>query len=243
MLTLAETFAGVGGWSEAARMAGGIRPVWVSEIHKYKNLVYELRHPGVPNLGDIRNITSAPYADIFTVSFPCTDISLAGKGEGIEGPNSRLWFEAERLIRQVRPRYVVIENGPALTIRGLWRILAGLAALGYDAEWTHLQGTQFGIQQRRKRLFVVAYSSQIRCEWKLQGQIFRSIKSPKTPVATSVVFPGWSKRSDIPQPRLVGSDNVVPNLLHRLECVGDAIIPLIGMYVLECVKIHHAENS
>lgn len=62
-LTLAELFAGVGGWSVAAKMAGDITPVWASEIHKYKNLVYELRHPGVPNLGDIRNITAAPYAD------------------------------------------------------------------------------------------------------------------------------------------------------------------------------------
>jgi len=247
MLTLAETFAGVGGWSEAARMAGGIRPVWVCEIHKYKNLVYELRHPGVPNLGDIRNITNAPYADIFSVSFPCTDISLAGKGAGIEGNDSRLWFEAERLIGQVRPKYVVIENGPALTIRGLWRILAGLAGLGYDAEWTHLSGYQFGIQHRRKRLFLIAHTNQGRFQREHTKPIFRSNKSTTrtggASVSTQVIFPGWPRRSDIPEPRTIRSAHDLPSLIHRLECVGDAIIPLIGMYVLECIKIHHAENS
>ena len=107
MLTMAELFSGIGGWSEAARMAGGITPVWCCDIDKKKNEIYALRHPNVPNLGDIRNIESAPYADIFTVSFPCTGISSAGKGEGLKDPNSRLWFEAERLVGQIRPRYVV----------------------------------------------------------------------------------------------------------------------------------------
>mgnify|MGYP000907812497 CR=1 FL=1 len=242
MLTLAETFAGIGGWSEAARMAGGIRPVWVSEIHKYKNLVYELRHPGVPNLGDIRNITSAPYADIFTVSFPCTDISVMGKGAGIEGQNSRLWFEALRLIGSSRPKYVVIENSPILTIRGFDRILSGLAGLGYDAEWTHLQGTQFGVQQRRKRLYCVAYAAKNGQLRQYPESIFRRIQTGGGRNSNTLILPGWRERRDIPEPRTVRSAHDVPDLIHRLECIGDAIMPLIGMYVLECVKIHHAEK-
>jgi hypothetical protein len=84
MLTLFEFFSGIGGWSEAALMSGDIKPIGCSEIHPYKNKVYELRHPGVPNYGDIIKITNAPYADIYTVSFPCTvkalKMSVAGFG-------------------------------------------------------------------------------------------------------------------------------------------------------------------
>lgn len=242
MITLAETFSGIGGWSEAAKMAGGIQVTWRSEIHPYKNKVYELRHPGITNLGDIRDIRNAPYADIYTVSFPCTGISVAGKGKGLKDPNSGLWFEAERIIGESRPRYVVIENGPVLTSRGLWRILGALAALGYDAEWTHLSGYQFGIQQRRKRLFLIAYSGEGRQQserW--QESIFRKLEAGVR-LHTMPVYPGWTGRWDIPEPRTYGSTNDLPSLAHRLECTGDAVIPVICMYILECIKIHYYDQ-
>lgn len=242
-LTLAETFAGIGGWSEAAKMAGGIRPVWRSEINAYKNKVYELRHPGVPNLGDIRNIENAPYADIFTVSFPCTDISTVGKGKGIEGVNSGLWFEAQRLIGQSRPRYVVIENSPILNSRGLDRILVALAGFRYDAEWTNLSGPQFGLQHYRKRHFLIAYRNPNRSERVNKKSIFRRIEIGQTGHSTPVIFPGWTDRSSVPEPRTVRSAYDVPGLIHRLECTGDAIIPLIGCYILECIKLHYHEFS
>ena len=241
-LTMAETFAGIGGWSEAARMAGGIRPIWRSEIHPYKNKVYEIRHPGVPNLGDICRITAPPYADIFTVSFPCTGISTAGKGEGFKNEGSGLWFEAERLIGICRPRYVVIENGPALNKRGLNRILGALARFGYDAEWTPLSGYQFGIQQRRKRAFVIAYPPQSGQQKQLPAtSIFRKIETGIR-LRPMPLYPGWADRRDIPTPRTVRSAHDLPSLVHRLECTGDAIIPLIGMYILECIKLHYHEN-
>lgn len=238
-MTIAELFAGIGGWSEAARMCGGIHPVWVSEIDKYKNLVYALRHPNTPNLGDIRNIPNqCPHADIYTVSFPCTGISVAGSGAGLENEHSKLWFEAERLIGANRPKYVVVENGPILTKRGLARILAGLAAHGYDAEWTPLQGNWFGVQQLRKRLFVVAYPSENGRQGKREqaNGVFRQWKAEK-PFAH--ILPGWATRRDIPKPLAYRSANDFPNLIHRLECTGDAIIPLIGCYVLRCVQLHH----
>lgn len=237
---MAELFAGIGGWSEAARMAGGITPVWYSEIAKNKIPIYELRHPGVPNLGDIATISAAPYADIFTVSFPCTDISVAGKGAGIEGPNSRLWFEAERIIGMVRPRYVIIENSPIINIRGFHRILAAFARFGYDAEWTCLQGRAFDIQQERKRLFCVAYANKVRQSRSGEGAIFRNIEE-RWRGHTPCIYPGWASRSDIPEPRTYRSAYDIPGGVHRLECTGDAIIPLIGMYVLECVKRHAQE--
>lgn len=240
-MKLAELFSGIGGWSEAASMCGGITPVWCSEIDKYKNLVYALRHPNVPNLGDIRNIpNNAPYADIYTVSFPCTGISIAGRGEGLENEHSALWFEAERLIGTNRPQYVVIENSPTLTKRGLARILAGLARYGYDAEWTPLQGNWFGVQQLRKRLYIIAYTRKDgRAGERQQANgIFRQW-APKKPDVH--ILPGWATRRDIPQPLNYRSAYDFPNLIHRLECTGDAIIPLIGCYVLRCVQLHYQQ--
>lgn len=242
-LTLAELFSGIGGWSEAAKMAGGIRPVWCAENDPLKHVHYEKHHPGVPNLGDIRSIQQPPYADIFTVSFPCTGFSQAGRRRGFEGSDSGLWFEAERLIGVVRPHYVVIENSPTLSIRGLWRILAGLAQYGYDAEGVHLQGDWFGIQQRRRRLYVVAYPHRERLEsqqW--PSPVFRKLEK-RVGAEPPLVYPGWRERRDIPEPRTYGSANDIPGGAYRLKCTGDAIIPLVGMYVLECVKRHHAENT
>lgn len=239
MLTMAELFSGIGGWSEAARMAGGITPIWHCEIDKKKISIYAKRHPNVPNLGDVRNINNPPWADIFTVSFPCTGISAAGKGNGLENKDSRLWFEAERIIGKVRPRYVVIENSPILTHRGLGRILCGLASFGYDAEWTVLQGTNFGIQQRRARLYLVAYTHQERREGcKPKGEIFRKLTAGAR-IRPSDVYPGWATRWDIPEPRTYGTAYDIPGGVHRLAGTGDAIIPLIGCYVLECVKRHY----
>lgn len=242
-LTLAEMFSGIGGWSEAALMAGGITPIWHSEIDKHKIQKYETRHPGIPNLGDIRNITKPPYADIVTISFPCTGFSSAGKGEGFEDPNSRLWFEAERVIDEIRPEYAVIENIPNLTIRGLDTILASFARIGYDAEWCCLQGTQFGLQQRRKRIYFIAYPSQ-GGQQKLQreGVVFRKIQTGNG-YEPMPVYPGWRTRRDIPEPRTYGSAYDLPGIVHRLEGTGDAIIPVIGMYILECIKIHSTHKQ
>jgi len=241
-MTMIELFAGIGGWSEAARMIGGITTIGFSEVSPYKNKVLELRHPGVKNYGDITTIQQLPYADILTCSFPCTGISLAGKGAGLADPNSRLWFEAARLIRQCMPRYIVIENGPNLINNGLSTILVQLASFGYDAEWTHLSGNQFAIQTRRKRLFLVAYPSQKRQSMRSTHQtLFRS-QASRSRLYPGPLSPGWACRREIPQPRTHRSAHDIPNLIHRLECTGDAIIPLVGAYVLQCIKIHHSNQ-
>jgi DNA (cytosine-5)-methyltransferase 1 len=100
-----------------------------------------------------------PYVDVLCGGFPCQDISLAGKGAGIDGSRSGLWREFARLIGELRPRYVVVENVPALTSRGLDRVLGDLAACGFDAEWDHLPASAFGAPHRRDRLWLVAYAS------------------------------------------------------------------------------------
>lgn len=102
---------------------------------------------------------SVPYVDVLCGGFPCQDLSYAGRGAGIEGSRSGLWGEFARLIGELRPRYVLVENVPALTTRGFDRVLADLAACGFDAEWDHLPASAFGAPHRRDRIWIVAYPS------------------------------------------------------------------------------------
>jgi DNA (cytosine-5)-methyltransferase 1 len=117
---------------------------------------------GVEQPGDASHVSGAvpvpvPYVDVLCGGFPCQDLSYAGKGAGIDGERSGLWREFARLIGELRPRYVVIENVPALAARGLDRVLADLAACGLDAEFDHLPASAFGAPHRRDRVWVVGY--------------------------------------------------------------------------------------
>ena len=96
--------------------------------------------------------------DVICGGFPCQDISVAGKGAGIGGERSGLWSEYARIIGEVRPRYVIVENVAALLGRGLERVLGDLAALGYDAEWHCIPASAVGAPHRRDRVWIVAYA-------------------------------------------------------------------------------------
>lgn len=91
---------------------------------------------------------------ILAGGFPCTDLSIAGKGAGLEGRHSGLYFELERIIREVRPRYVFIENSPMLIKRGLKTILPRLAQMGYDARWGVIGADDTGAPHVRKRFWM-----------------------------------------------------------------------------------------
>lgn len=94
--------------------------------------------------------------DCIAGGFPCQDVSIAGKGAGLEGERSGLWWEMLRTVRLVRPRYVLVENVAALRFRGMGEVLGSLAESGYDAEWNSLRAEQFGAPHRRERVFIVA---------------------------------------------------------------------------------------
>ena len=94
---------------------------------------------------------------IITGGFPCQDISVAGKGAGIGGSRSGLWFEMHRIISGLRPKYVIAENVGALTFRGLDAVLGSLAEIGYDAEWQDIRAEDMGAPHRRERIWIIAY--------------------------------------------------------------------------------------
>lgn len=107
--------------------------------------------------GNVNALSDTAKVWLITGGFPCQDISVAGKGAGIRGSRSGLWFEMWRLIRDLRPRYVIAENVGAITFRGLDRVLSSLAEIGYDCEWQDIRASDVGAPHRRERIWIVAY--------------------------------------------------------------------------------------
>ena len=166
-LRLIELFAGIGSQTQALTNIGiAHRVVAISEIDKYAIQSYEAMHGTANNLGDIRKIEELPDADLWTYSFPCQDISVAGKGAGIkEGTRSGLLFEVERLLRVASekgtlPKYLLLENVKNLVSKKFkadfdkW--LDFLAELGYTNYWKVLNAKDYGIPQNRERVFCVS---------------------------------------------------------------------------------------
>jgi DNA (cytosine-5)-methyltransferase 1 len=157
-LTVGSLFAGIGGFDLGLERAG-MRIAWQSEIDPYASAVLRKHWPDVPNLGDIRNIRNPPAVDVLCGGFPCQDISFAGKGAGLAGERSGLWREYARIIGEVRPKYVLVENVAALLARGLGDVLGNLAALGFDAEWHCIPASAVGAPHRRDRLWIIGYAN------------------------------------------------------------------------------------
>lgn len=157
-MRVGDLFSGIGGFSLAARWMGW-ETAWFSEIDPYASAVLAKHWPGVPNHGDINRMdfTKVKPVDMLCGGFPCQDLSNAGKRAGIGGERSGLWSEYARAIRELRPRYVVVENVAALLGRGLERVLGDLAEIGYDAEWEMLSAADVGAPHLRERIWIVAY--------------------------------------------------------------------------------------
>jgi DNA (cytosine-5)-methyltransferase 1 len=101
--------------------------------------------------------------DLICGGFPCQDISFAGKGAGLAGERSGLWYEFARVVRVVRPRYVLVENVAALLVRGLDAVLGTLASLGYDADWACIPAAAVGAPHIRDRVFIAAHRNGDEC--------------------------------------------------------------------------------
>jgi len=156
-----DLFSGIGGFALAAETVwrDELDLVAFCEIDPYCHKVLNKNFPQVPIHEDIKILDGTAFKDIdlLTGGFPCQDISVAGRGEGLSGDRSYLWFEMLRIIRDVRPRYALVENVPMLTSRGGTRVLADLAEIGYNAEWTIISARDVGARHLRKRIWIVAY--------------------------------------------------------------------------------------
>lgn len=157
-------FAGAGGGILGSELLG-IRTICAVELEPYPASVLLARQndgllPPFPVWDDVCTFDGRPWrglVDVVSGGFPCQDISSAGKGAGIDGKRSGLWREMFRVVCEIRPQFVFVENSPVLTSRGLGRVLGDLASIGYDAEWMVLGADDVGAPHVRKRIWILAH--------------------------------------------------------------------------------------
>lgn len=156
--TIGSLFSGIGGLELGLERAGLGRIAWQCEIDPFCRRVLAKHWPDVVRHEDVREVTrgTATQVSVLCGGFPCQDVSLAGRGGGLAGARSGLWFEYARIIAELVPEIVVIENVLGLRTRGLRRVLADLSDLGFDAEWCDFWAWDVGAPHRRARIFIVA---------------------------------------------------------------------------------------
>ena len=162
MFKVLDLFSGIGGFSLGLERTGGFETVAFCEINPFCRRVLAHHWPEVPQFDDVRTLNAAALSergiavDVICGGFPCQDISIAWNGPGLAGSRSGLFYEIARLISELGPQYVVLENVSALLSRGLGDVLGTLVALGYDAEWHCIPASAIGAPHRRDRIWIIA---------------------------------------------------------------------------------------
>jgi len=168
MVRIGSLFSGIGGFELGLeRSIPNSQTIWQVEQDKFCQSILRKHWSNAKIYDDVRIINKHNVApiDILCGGFPCQDISIAGKGAGInEGKKSSLFWEMHRIIDELRPRVAVLENVPAITFRGGQQVVGSLAEIGYDAEWIVISAEQFGSPHKRERWFCVAYPNSDRLE-------------------------------------------------------------------------------
>lgn len=246
-MTVGSIFAGIGGFDLGFERAG-FEIHWQVEIDPVCRQVLGKHWPAVRRYEDVReccgNVLRAeriivnghengrccecgrrdwlPYADVIVGGFPCQDISAAGDKRGIDGPRSGLWREMFRITRELRPRYLVVENVADLLVRGMDRVVGDLADIGYDSEWTTLSACRFGAPHSRERVFLVAYPH--------GGQRGTSRANQDQAWAAGLLERGAREKARLStwfavEPAMDRMVHGFPGLVDELRPYGNAIIP------------------
>jgi DNA (cytosine-5)-methyltransferase 1 len=227
-MNVLDLFSGIGGFSLGLERAG-MRTVAFCEIEPFQRAVLRKHWPETPIYEDIRTLSAQHLTarriavDVICGGFPCQDISFAGKGEGItETSRSGLWSEYARLVSEIRPRFVIVENVTALLGRGLSRVLGDLAALGYDAEWHCIPAAAVGAPHLRDRVWVIAHTDKVGCGF--SEQLARGIQAQRQSLVWEP-FRATNFRVRVQELAAVcGDDDGVP---EELGAYGNSVIPQI----------------
>lgn len=233
-------FAGAGGGILGGHLLGW-RTVCAVERDAYAAQVLAQRqNDGVlrpfPVWSDVCSFDGTAWqgiVDVVSGGFPCQDISGAGKGAGIEGDRSGLWREMARIIREVRPNFVFLENSPLLVGRGLAVVLGDLAKMGFDAEWCCLSASDLGASHQRDRIWLVAYPSGqhgVSRGGMVQGKNWRSQAQPGRLVSPPT-HSRWRGGNAWPEcePKLCRVADEVACGVDRLKALGNGQVPRVAV--------------
>ncbi|MGE1562122.1 DNA cytosine methyltransferase [Pantoea septica] len=232
-------FAGAGGGILGGHLLGW-RTVCAVERDAYAAQVLAQRqNDGVlrpfPIWSDVCSFDGKPWrgiVDVVSGGFPCQDISAAGSGAGISGDRSGLWKQMARIIDEVRPQYVLLENSPLLVGRGLAVVLGDIASLGFDAEWCCISASECGAAHNRDRIWLVAYpKGQYGRAWNsmVSSEDWRAQAQPRG-LAGMAASGGWRRGNAWPecQPRLCRVADDVAYGVDRLKALGNGQVPRVA---------------
>ncbi len=236
-------FAGGGGGILGGKLLGW-RTVCAVEFAAYpRSVLLARQRDGIlepfPIWDDVRTFDGKPWrgrVDVVSGGFPCQDISAAGKGAGITGERSGLWKEFARIIGEVRPKFVLVENSPVLTSRGLGVVLGDLARMGYDARWGVISAIDAGLDHGRRRIWILAHPIGLGVErlgtrkdlggvrpsrglWERRADCASHMRSCSESPFTD--GPGW------PQPLLRGTKDEFPHWMDRIKSIGNGQVPAV----------------
>ena len=223
-LTVGSLFAGIGGLDLGLERAGMVVK-WQVEIDPWCQRVLAKHWPDISRFGDVRECGAHNLepVDLICGGFPCQDISAAGRRIGISGARSGLWREYARIIGEIRPRFVLVENVADLRSRGLGVVLEDLAACGYDAEWDCLPAAAFGAPHRRDMAFVVAYAASQQFQEPQTGDGREVLTGRATQIRRCE---HWHREPGIR--RVVDG---IPAGVDRLRGLGNAVVPQVAEWV------------
>lgn len=242
-LKVLDLFSGIGGFSLGLERTGGFSTVAFCEIEEFPRRVLKKHWPEVPLYHDVRELTADVLrrdgisVDVICGGFPCQDISLAGEGAGLDGERSGLWSEIARLVGELRPGFVFVENVSALLGRGFDRVLGDLAALGYDAEWHCIRASYAGLRHIRDRIWIVAYPKRYSVQGRASFTEAWRKKSRAEQLARLVQPRAWPTISSA---RDSGTGHGVPHGTHRNRAIGNAVVPhipeMIGWTIVDLLE-------
>lgn len=214
---------------------------WQVEIDDYCNKVLEAHWPDVSKYREVRDVKGEDLesVDLICGGFPCTPISVAGERKAQEDKRW-LWPEFARIIRDLRPRYVLVENVPGLRYKTksgaapMGDILGDLASLGYDAEWESIPAAAFGAPHLRYRVFIVAYANGER--WSGESKIFSGVISQEVSEETQWKLSRTicSTNGKAALPESCGVYDGIPQGLHsnkRIAVLGNAVVPQVAEWI------------
>ena len=241
-LRVLDLFSGIGGFSLGLERTGGFETVAFCEIDPFCRRVLAKHWPHVRQFEDVTKLRGEDVGpvDVICGGFPCQDISLAGKGAGLAGERSGLWGDFARLIGELGPSFVLVENVTALLDRGISDVLGDLAALRYDAEWHCISASAAGAPHIRDRVWILAHANGDRqqgisaagCCERTRKSIFTGGEIARTFDANRGHHGWWNNEPDVGRVA-----NGVPDRAHRLKALGNAVVPqipeLIGRAILQ----------
>jgi DNA (cytosine-5)-methyltransferase 1 len=246
-LTHGSLFAGIGGFDLGFERAG-FKTVWQVEIDEYCRRVLERHFPKARRFGDVKECSGhrpkplccikpchLEHVDVVTGGFPCQDISFAGSGRGLDGERSGLWAEYFRIVRELRPAVLVVENVAALLQRGIERVLGDLASIRYDAEWSVVSGCSLGSTHMRRRLFIVAYADRIDGRPRVRHTVAPTFWPLQEIDSFSSARTGWKARLANPSELYRDADGI-PFGLERNRAIGNSVMPAQSQWIAERIK-------